>query len=251
MNQPGGYEKCAHLYDLFDTKENVGFFLKYGLAAKEVLDIGAGTGRIAFPLAEKGVNVFCVEPSPAMRREFLKKLGQRREFSDRVTLVAGDAMSFDLGRTFPAIFLSGIFDHFLNDEERLSSLSNISKHLTQNGKLVFDVSLEPAKDTPLSPSGTAEKGNLEYRRFVGGKLLPDEKKEVHLVFETYESGKLLERIEERSLVGILDRKNLHRLLEKTGFEVKREFNDYDFTRFQDGDSLLIVEAVKKNKKRRK
>lgn len=24
-----GYEKCAHLYDLFDTKENMEFFFRY------------------------------------------------------------------------------------------------------------------------------------------------------------------------------------------------------------------------------
>lgn len=246
MIHVSGYEKCAHLYDLFDTRENIEFFLHYGSEAKEILDIGAGTGRIAFPLAEKGVDVFCVEPSPAMRREFLKKLGQRRDLSEKVTLIAGDATSFDLGRTFPAIFLSGTFDHFLNDEQRLSSLSNINKHLDQNGKLVFDVSLESMKDTSLSPAGTVKKNNLEYRRSVGGKLLPDGKKEVLLVFETYESGKLIDRIEERSLVGIIDRDDLHRLLRETGFEVKREFSNYDFTKFQNGDSLLIVEAIKKN-----
>lgn len=246
MTYDTGYEKCAHLYDLFDTKENIEFFFRYASQAKEILDIGAGTGRIVIPLAEKGIKVFCVEPSPAMRREFLKRLGQRRDFSEKVTLIAGDATSFDLGRTFPASFLSGTFDHFLNDEQRLSSLSNINKHLDRNGKLVFDVSLESMQDTSLSPAGTVKKNNLEYRRLVGGKLLPDGKKEVLLVFETYESGKLIDRIEERSLVGIIDRDDLHRLLRETGFEVKREFSNYDFTKFQDGDSLLIVEAVKKN-----
>ena len=109
MAQDCGYEKCAHLYDLFDTKENIDFFLHYGSEAKEILDIGAGTGRIAITLAQKGIKVFCVEPSPAMRREFLKKLGQRRDFSEKITLIAGDAASFDLGRTFPAAFLSGSF----------------------------------------------------------------------------------------------------------------------------------------------
>lgn len=39
-----GYEKTAHLYDLFDTKENIGFFLYYGLESGDILDIGAGTG---------------------------------------------------------------------------------------------------------------------------------------------------------------------------------------------------------------
>jgi SAM-dependent methyltransferase len=250
MVHQGGYEKCAHLYDLFDAKENIEFFFRYASQAKEILDIGAGTGRIAIPLAERGVKVFCVEPSPAMRREFLKKLGQRRDFSQKVTLIASDAESFDLDRTFPAAFLSGTFDHFLDDQERLSSLTNINKHLDENGKLIFDLFLGSMKDAPMSPAGTAKKNNVEYRRFVGGKLLPDGKKEVLLVFETYESGKLMERIEERSLVGIIDRDKLHRLLSKTGFEVRREFGNYDLANFRSGDSLLIVEAIKKSQKTR-
>lgn len=251
MVHDSGYEKCAHLYDLFDTKNNIEFFLHYATQAKEILDVGAGTGRIAIPLAQKGIKVFCVEPSPAMRREFLKKLGQRRDFSEKIRLIVGDAASFDLGRTFPAAFFSGSFDHFLDDRERLSSLTNINKHLDQDGKLVFDLFLESTKGKQLSPAGTVKKNNLEYRRFVGGNLLPDGKKEVLLAFEIYENGKLIERIEERSLVGIIDRDNLHRLLREAGFEVKREFNNYDFTKFQNGDSLLIVEAIKKNKKTRK
>ena len=30
-----GYEKAAHLYELFDTKENIEFFLRYGSEAGE------------------------------------------------------------------------------------------------------------------------------------------------------------------------------------------------------------------------
>ena len=62
-----GYEASAYLYDLFDTKKNLPFFLHYGRAAGEILDIGAGTDRIVIPLAEEGVRLFCVEPSRAMR----------------------------------------------------------------------------------------------------------------------------------------------------------------------------------------
>ncbi|KPL03581.1 MAG: hypothetical protein AMJ73_06160 [candidate division Zixibacteria bacterium SM1_73] len=246
MTYHTGYEKSAHLYDLFDTKENIEFFLHYGSEAKEILDIGAGTGRIAFPIAEKGVNVFCVETSPAMRRQLLRKLSARPDLLEHLCLVEGNAMSFDLGRTFPAAFLSGSFDHFLNDQERSSSLLNIARHLNPKGKLVFDVFLGFMKDTPLSPAGVVKKGNMEYRRFVGGKLLPDETRETILVFEVYQSGKLIERVEERSLVGVIDREKLHRLLGKTGFGVQREFGDYDFANFQNGHSLLIIEAVKKN-----
>ena len=49
-----GYEKSAHLYDLFDQKENVAFFGRYATPGEEILDVGAGTGRITIPLAERG-----------------------------------------------------------------------------------------------------------------------------------------------------------------------------------------------------
>lgn len=240
-----GYEKSAHLYDLFDTKENIEFFFHYAKEAGEILDIGAGTGRIAIPLAERGVKVICVEPSPAMRREFQKKLSEKPEISKNIELVAGDAISFNLNRTFNTAFLSGTFDHFLNDEERLSSLKNIAKHLKTNGKLIFDIFLGLMKDSPLSPAGKVKKGNTEYRRFVGDRILPDEKMEVLIVFETYKSGKLVNRIEEKSLVGVIHNEKLHNLLRKTGFGVKNEFGNYDISKFKQGDSLLIIEAIKK------
>jgi SAM-dependent methyltransferase len=239
-----GYEKAAHLYDLFDTKDNIPFFLHYAMEAGAVLDIGAGTGRIAIPLAERGVGIFCVEPSLAMRSEFLRKLGTRSDLAANITLVAADARSFALSRPFPAAFLSGTFDHFLDGQERLSSLLNIARHLQPNGKLVFDVFLGLMKDTPLSPAGRVEQGDREYRRFVGGSLLPNRTRETILVFETYEAGALVERVEERSLVGVVERQDVHHLLREAGFAVTREFSNYDFTAFQEGDSLLIIEAIK-------
>ncbi len=244
--QPGdrSYGKTAHLYDLFDRKENIEFFYHHASQAGEVLDVGAGTGRIAIPLAERGLRVWCVEPSPAMRREFEQKLARRVDLSANICLVAGEARSFDLGRTFPAAFLSGTFDHFLDDTERLASLANIGRHLDANGVLVFDVFLGLMEDTPLSPAGHVQLEDGEIRRFVGGRVLPGERKEVNLVFEVYRDGEMVERIEERGLVGITNREGIHRVLEEAGFEVRREWGAYDFTPYQEGAALLIVEAMK-------
>jgi SAM-dependent methyltransferase len=241
MNLREGYEKVAHLYDLFDRKENIEFFSQY--AADEILDIGAGTGRIAIPLAEKGINVFCVEPSPAMRREFKEKLALHPSLLGKIHLLADDAASFRFDRTFPAAFLSGSFDHFLDDAERISSLKNINTHLNPGGTVVFDVWLGLMKNNPISPAGMVRKGSREYRRFVGGKMR-GKKIETILIFETYEAGRLLDRIEEHSMAGITDRKAVRALLKETGFNVKREFSDFHSTAFKEGDSLLIVEAVK-------
>lgn len=239
-----GYEKCAHLYDLFDTKENIEFFYHYASETGEILDIGAGTGRIAIPLAEKGIRVFCIEPSPAMRKEFTRKMSRRKKLSANIKLIDSNAVSFKLGRTFPAAFLSGCFDHLLDDRERFLALSNIGRHLRPNSKLIFDVFLGMMNDTPISSAGRVTKGNTEYRRYVGGKTLSDKKQETILVFEKYIRGKLVDRIEEHSLVGIINRDSLHCLLKKTGFEVTGEFSDYDFSDYKQGNPLLIVEALR-------
>jgi hypothetical protein len=89
-------------------------------------------------------------------------------------------------------------------------------------------------------------GSREYRRFVGGKVLPGHKKETRLVFETYEHDKLIERIEEISLVGITGRPGIHRVLTESGFTVREEWGNYDFTPYRETDPLLIVEAVKRD-----
>jgi hypothetical protein len=179
-----------------------------------------------------------------MRREFEKKLSRRPDLQSKIRLLGGDARSFDIGRPFAAAFLSGCFDHFLDDAERVASLANIGRHLTLNGILVFDVFLGLMEDQPPTPAGVAELEGKEIRRYVGGKVLPDNTKRINLVFEVYQGGRLIERIEEDGLVGITSRDGVHHVLRAAGFEVRGEWSSYDFTPFRNGDTLLLVEAAK-------
>ena len=238
-----GYERSAHLYDLFDDKENLDFFIKYAADAATVLDIGAGTGRIAVPLARAGLSLCCVEPSPAMRREFELKLEAEPGLKAMIEIIAGGAADFDLGRTFPLALLSGCFDHFLDDQERLAALANIARHLVPGGRLLMDSFLGLMGDSPLSPAGEVARDGLVYRRLVGGKVLPGGTRDTELVFETYRDGVLIDRTEVHSLVGITTREHILDLLAEAGYKVVGEFGDYDLTPYTDQE-LLILEARK-------
>jgi len=240
-----GYEKAAHFYDLFNTKDNIKFFYHYAKVEKSILDIGAGTGRIAIPLAEKGVEVTCIEPASAMRDQLVIKLRKKPTLSGRIVLVAADASSFRLKTSFPVAFSSGSFDHFLDDNERISALTNINNHLKDGGKLVFDVFIGLMRDSSLSPAGSVKKEDYRYERFVSSKVLPDNKIKVRLVFKTYKDDEIIEEIEEESYVGVTNRQKIHEILRKTGFKISNEYSNYDFTPFEDEDSLLIIEAEKK------
>jgi len=47
------------------------------------------------------------------------------------------------------------------------------------------------------------------------------------------------------IMRISTRQAVHRLLDATGFDVRREWSSYDCAPFQEGNSLLILEAVRK------
>ena len=238
-----GYEKAAHLYDLFDNKNNLDFFLRCSQETGIVLDIGAGTGRIAIFLAERGVKVVCIEPSPAMRREFLMKMEKSPKLANNITLVTGDAQTFQLTEIFDVAFLSGSFDH-IPKTERIKSFQNINHHLKPEGKLIFDIYIEGMKDSPLSPIDSIKVGDYEYKRFIGTKILPDNIIDVVLIYKTYKKGKLIEKIEQRSSAFTTTRTDVHQLLEETGFSTQNEYCDYQFSPFKEGDQLLVIEALK-------
>lgn len=245
MIRHGGYDRAAVYYDLFDTKDNIDFFYQYAQSAGIIADIGAGTGRIAVPLAARGMHVYCVEPSEAMLKEFEKKLVKNPQLRKRITLQKNDAATFEFDRRFPAAFLSGTFDHFMNDDERIAALANIHRHLETDGKIVFDVFLGLMKNSPLHPAGRVTHGSTEYTRHVKSTIGSDNRIEVLLVYEKYERGRLTERIEQQSQAAVLTRIQIHEVLAMTGFAVVHEYGDYHFKKFTPGDDLLIVEADKK------
>jgi SAM-dependent methyltransferase len=96
-----------------------------------VLDVGAGTGRVALDLARRGHEVVAVDREPVL----LDALADRGA-GLAVTVVAADARAFDLGRRFPLVIVPMQTLQLLGGADgRARFLARAREHLTTGGLL--------------------------------------------------------------------------------------------------------------------
>jgi SAM-dependent methyltransferase len=111
----------------------------------ELLDIGAGTGRVTLDLAALGHDLTALDSDPAL----IAALSTRaRERGLRVHTSVADARSFDLGRTVPLVIAPMQVVQLMGGESgRVAMLKRVRAHLEPGG--VFAAALaDPFQDIP-------------------------------------------------------------------------------------------------------
>jgi len=104
-----------------------------------VLDIGAGTGRIALDLARHGHRVVALDRDPALVEELGRRAGELA-----VTAVAADAREFELGERFPLIIVPMQTIQLLGGTEgRRRFLSRAGAHLQDRGLVAVTITEMP------------------------------------------------------------------------------------------------------------
>jgi SAM-dependent methyltransferase len=98
------------------------------------LELAIGTGRIALPLAERGVDVSGIDISDEMVAKLRAKPG-----GDAIAVTMGDFGDVDVDATFPLIYLTfnTIFG-LLTQERQVACFRNVAAHLEPGGRFVID-----------------------------------------------------------------------------------------------------------------
>lgn len=100
-----------------------------------VLELGVGTGRIAIPLARRGIRVVGLEAS----RRMLDVL-RGKEGGDLVEAVKGNFSDFDLNEQFSVVFMSCNTLYALPSQDlQAACLRCAARHLKDDGLLVVEV----------------------------------------------------------------------------------------------------------------
>jgi SAM-dependent methyltransferase len=143
----------ARLYDLDLVDDPGDLDLYLALAARvggPILELAAGTGRLAVPLAAEGHAVTAVDLDPAMlERAAARRARRGAAVADRLDLVEGDLLELDLpgAGTYGLAFiaLNSLFLLATRAAQR-TALEVMSRHLGSGGLVAVDVWLPDPDD---------------------------------------------------------------------------------------------------------
>jgi len=242
------YDPLADLYDLeYSHDYDVPFWL--ALAKREggpIVEWGAGTGRIAVPLAGAGFDVTGVEVSERMVERGRKKSGA-------VEWVCGDMRSAKLGRRYRLAVCA--FNSFLclpSVDDVLSFLRNAREHLEPGGLLGIEVSAFSPEEL-VDPPGGPELRHDFTRELPQGKLdrfsvsrydAASQLLRMRLFYELYgASGELKERRAHDLTIRVTGRDELGLMLRLAGFEVEAVYGGFGGEPFTAESDHLITLAV--------
>ena len=131
-------DRVAEIYDqrrrVYGNTEATVEFLAAMAKRGPILELGVGTGRIALPLAERGIEVHGIDASRAMVEKLRAKPG-----GDRIPVVIDDFASVAIEGQFSLIFV--VFNTFfglLTQEDQVRCFSGVARHLTEDGAFVIE-----------------------------------------------------------------------------------------------------------------
>lgn len=137
------YDAWADIYDAVYSyvRADIPFYLGEALSiAGPVLELGCGTGRIAIPIAQTGIDVVGIDNSRAMLKQAQVKADNLGPDDGIVTLLRNDMRDFALDTTFDlAIIPFRGFLALLTVEDQRRTLLRIREHLNIGGRLVFNI----------------------------------------------------------------------------------------------------------------
>ena len=221
---------------------------------QRVLELGAGTGRIAAPLAESGCRVTAVEVSEAMLA-----VGEAQMREAGVSVVRGDMRCVELEAEADLVVLGlSTVQHLLRRRDQLATLATARRCLAPGGRLVIDWTAPRPDDVDPSPQVM----QLEWVRESAAGEIVTKSASQELAMER-RCGDALDRAQpiawityqydavdgggsvRRSLARFPLRVNLNAgemagLLAETGLRPLDWFGSWDFAPAGEGDRLIVI-----------
>jgi SAM-dependent methyltransferase len=131
-------ERVAEIYaDLYGDRQDTASmvtFLEQMARGGPALELAIGTGRVALPLAARGIRVDGVDVSPAMVSKLRAKPG-----GEAISVTMGDFADVPVEGSYRLVYL--VFNTLfalLTQDDQLRCFENVARHLTADGVFVIE-----------------------------------------------------------------------------------------------------------------
>ena len=246
------FDAWADVYDSVYSyvRDDIPF---YAQMAREsdgpVLELGCGTGRVAIPVAETGVEITGLDYSKAMLGVARSKASKLPRDSGKLTLVHADMRDFSLDQRFSlAIVPFRGFLSLLTVEDQAKALLNIRHHLAPGGRLAFNVfvpdlnMLVQEGDVPyhfrdVTDPTTGQELMLYYQSSYDNH---NQIISARVIVEELDDNRVMTRRLYRDFqLRYVHRWELHHLLELCGYRVLDLYGDFDRSPFDEASTEMV------------
>ena len=125
---------------------------------RPALELGIGTGRVALPLAGRGVTVSGIDLSPDMVAKLREKPG-----ADAIDVTIGDFSTTRVEGTFGLVYLVwNTINNLRTQEAQAACFANAAAHLEPGGSFVVEVGVRNNARLEVFDLGDAHVGIDEY-----------------------------------------------------------------------------------------
>jgi SAM-dependent methyltransferase len=233
--------------DLGDFQEDVPLYDNLARRTElPVLELGAGTGRVAIPLAKSGHTVVGIDSSEAMLAAARRKAGRRR---NNLQFILAEMTEFSFDVRFGLIFCAlGGFLHLDSQEKQIQTLERAREHLAASGLLALDL---PNPGTVEWEPGCQELVLEWTRERQDGTMVSksvsreaDRARQVQRITHIYEewhgagSERRLVTFESR----YVHRFEMELLLRQTGLKTEGVYGSYDLEPYDSASPRMIFMA---------
>lgn len=250
----GFYATIARYYDAEHTDRTDDLALYSELAEEfgsPALDIGCGTGRVLFHLAQEGHTVYGIDSEQAMLDRARRKLAAFPHLNERVRIHQGDVLAYEPDATFNLVLLSyNSLMHFHDQPQQLALLQRLRRWIAPGGALVID--LPNAGETFATQDSSAltlertfidsETGHLIMQQAVSYLDRVQQLMHVTWIYDEITGQGAVQRTVAPVVFRYFFYPEVRLLLAQTGFEPVEVYGDAEHGPFEDGCERMIVLA---------
>ena len=248
------YDAWAEIYDsVFSyVNEDIPFYVDEAMrSGGPVIELGCGTGRVAIPIALSGIDVVGLDSSSLMIERARQKANQNG--ASNLKLVQADMIDFKLDDKFPLAIVPfhGLLS-LLSLEDMERTLLNIRRHLTPEGKLIFDIFVPDLNmmvqegDVPYHFRDVTDP-NTGRRLVIWNQASYDSYSQIMSIRSTIEeldlSGRVASKMYRDFALRYIFRWEMHYLLRACGYDTLELYGDFMRQDFDENSTEMVWVAT--------